>query len=112
MSAWAIAEVVIELAFQGALDHHFRQLSQQPGLAGQPQPAGAGPLGQLAQHLLISRGQLHRSLAIIGRHVSHGCLLHLEGYTVEITVPGAGLARAGLPALTRPIRTVQGQGCE
>jgi hypothetical protein len=31
-------------------------------LTGQLQPAGAGPLGQLAQQLLISRGQLHRPL--------------------------------------------------
>jgi hypothetical protein len=33
-----IAEVIIELAFQGTLDHHLGQLAQQPALAGQLQP--------------------------------------------------------------------------
>ena len=50
-----IAQVVIQLTFQGALDHHLGQLPQQPALAGQLQPAGAGPLGQLPQQLLIGR---------------------------------------------------------
>ena len=45
----AIAEVVIHLAFQGALDHHLGQLAQQPALAGQLQPAGTGPPGQFPQ---------------------------------------------------------------
>src|SRR5229473_953890 len=102
----AVAEVVIKLAFQCALDHHFRQLSQQAALAGQPQPAGAGPLGKLAQHLLIARGQLHGSLVIVGRHVSHWCLLHLGGYTVEITVPQAKAAGK----LVRAVRRVQAAG--
>ena len=58
----AIAEMVVQLAFQGALDDHFGQLAQQPALTGQLQPAGAGPLGELAQHLLISRRQLRSGL--------------------------------------------------
>jgi len=70
-----IAEMVIQLAFQGALDHHLRQPAQQAALTGQLQPTGAGPPGQLAQHLLIGRGQLRSVLALIGRHVSHWCLL-------------------------------------
>ena len=53
-----IAEVIIQLAFQGALDHHLGQPAQQAALAGQLQPAGPGPLGQLAQQLLIGRRQL------------------------------------------------------
>jgi hypothetical protein len=48
-----IAEVVIQLALQGAFDHHLGQPAQQPALAGQLQPAGAGPLGKLAQDLLV-----------------------------------------------------------
>jgi len=51
----AIAEMIIHLAFQRALDHHLRQPAQQPALAAQLQPAGAGPLGKLPQQLLISR---------------------------------------------------------
>src|ERR1019366_4249017 len=74
-------------AFQRALDHHLRQLPQRPALTGQPQPARTSPLGQLPQRLLIGRRQLHGLLAIIGRHVSHWCLLHLGGYTIEISVP-------------------------
>src|ERR1039457_50691 len=91
----AIAKVIVHLAFQGALDHHLRQLPQKPALAGQPQPARPSPLGQLPQRLLIGRRQLHGLLAIVSRHVSHWCLLHLGGYTVEITVPLRGrLARS------------------
>ena len=56
----AIAEMVIQLTFQGALDHHLGQLPQQPALTGQLQPAGAGPLGKLPQQLLISGRQPHR----------------------------------------------------
>src|SRR5512135_2712572 len=44
-----VAEVIIELALQGALDHHLGQLAQQAALAGQLQPARARPLGQLPQ---------------------------------------------------------------
>ena len=52
----------LQFAFQGALHHHFRQPAQQAALTGQLQPARPGPLGQLAQHLLISRRQLRRLL--------------------------------------------------
>src|ERR1039457_7129420 len=83
----AVAEGGIPLAFQRALDHHLRQLPQRPALTGQPQPARTSPLGQLPQRLLIGRRQLHGLLAIIGRHVSHWCLLPLGGYTIEISVP-------------------------
>jgi hypothetical protein len=82
----AVAEVVIQLAFQGTLDHHLGQLAQQPALARQLQPAGAGPLGKLAQQLLIRRQQLARLLALACRHIRHWCLLSLWSYTVEITV--------------------------
>jgi hypothetical protein len=87
----AVAEVVVQLALQGAPGHHFRQLAQQAALAGQLQPAGAGPLGKLPQYLLIGRRQLRRLLVLAGRHFSHWCLLRLGGYTVEITVPACDL---------------------
>jgi hypothetical protein len=83
----AIAEMVIQLAFQGALDHHLGQLAQQAALPGQLQPAGAGPLGKLTQQLLIRRRQPRRLMALARSHVSHWCLLRLWSYTVEITVP-------------------------
>jgi hypothetical protein len=67
----AVAEVVIQLAFQGALDDHLGQPAEQPALAGQPQPARPGPLGKLAQQLLISRRQLRFGLAPVLCHVSH-----------------------------------------
>jgi hypothetical protein len=63
--------VVIQLAFQGALDDHLGQPAEQPALAGQPQPARPGPLGKLAQQLLISRRQLRFGLAPVLCHVSH-----------------------------------------
>jgi hypothetical protein len=66
-----IAQVVVQLALQGALDHHLGQLAQQPALAGQLQPAGAGPLGELAQHLLIGCGQLRYVPGLAGRHIGH-----------------------------------------
>jgi len=66
-----IAQVVIQLTFQGALDHHLGQAAQQPALAGQLQPAGAGPLGELTQHLLIGRRQLRAGLVPVLCHVSH-----------------------------------------
>ena len=50
-----VAEMIVELALEGALDHHLGQPAEQAALAGQLQPAGPGPLGQLAQQLLISR---------------------------------------------------------
>src|SRR5229473_8261975 len=83
----AVAEMVIELTFQGALDHHFRQPAQQPALAGELQPAGAGPGGKLAQQLLIGSRELRSVLVMAGRHVCHWCLLRLGSYTLEITVP-------------------------
>jgi hypothetical protein len=63
--------MVIHLAFQSTLDDHFRQLPQQPALAGQLQPAGAGPLGELPYQLLVSRRQLHICQAPVLCHVSH-----------------------------------------
>src|ERR1700680_4041961 len=48
-----VAEVIIQLTLQRALDHHLGQLPEQPALAGQLQPARAGALDQLAQQLLI-----------------------------------------------------------
>ena len=54
----SVGEMVIQLAFQCTLDHDRGQAAQQPALAGQLQPAGAGPSGQLAQHLLIGDGEL------------------------------------------------------
>src|SRR5262249_5577284 len=83
----AIAEVIIQLALEGAFDHHLGQFPQEAALAGELQPTGAGPLGKLAQQLLISRRQLRLLLVLALRHVSHWCLLHLRSYTVEITVP-------------------------
>src|ERR1039457_5099585 len=99
-----IAKVVVHLALQGTLDHHLRQLPQQPALSGHLQPASAGPLGKLAHHLLIGRGQLRRLLALAGRHVSHWCLLHLGGYTVEITVPLAASVPARWPVIQSRVR--------
>jgi hypothetical protein len=70
-----VAQVIVQLALQRALDHHLGQLPQQPALAGQLQPAGAGPLGQLTQQLLIGSRQLRRVLVLTVRHVCHWCLL-------------------------------------
>jgi len=67
--------MVVQLAFQGALDHHFRQPAQQAALAGQLQPAGAGPLDQLAQQLLIGRRELRAVPVRAGCHICHWCLL-------------------------------------
>ena len=53
----AIAEVVVHLAFEGALDDHLGQLAEQAAVTGQLQPASPGTLGQLPQQLLISRRQ-------------------------------------------------------
>ncbi len=66
-----IAQMVVQLALQRALDHHLGELAQQPALTGQLQPTRAGPLGQLPQYLLIGRGQLPRVLLLASRHVSH-----------------------------------------
>src|SRR5690349_2191898 len=83
----AITKVIIQLAFQRTLDHHLGQLAQQPALAGQLQPARAGPLGKLPQQLLISGRELRPVLVLATRHVYHWCLLRLWSYTVKITVP-------------------------
>ena len=69
-----IAQVIVELALQRALDDHLGQHAQQPALAGELQPARAGPLGQLAQQLLIGRRQLAAVLALRIRHICHWCL--------------------------------------
>jgi hypothetical protein len=66
-----IAEVVVHLAFQRAFDDHLGQLPQQAALAGQLQPAGPGPLGELAQQLLVSRRQPGRLLHLTQRHICH-----------------------------------------
>ena len=44
-SLLAVAQVIVELTPR--FDHHLRQLREQPTPTGQPQPLGAGPLGQL-----------------------------------------------------------------
>jgi hypothetical protein len=69
-----VAEVIVQLALERALNDHLGQLAQQPALAGQLQPAGAGSLGQLAQQLLISRRELRAVLVLLVRHVCHWCL--------------------------------------
>ena len=70
----AIAEMVIQLAFQRALDHHFRELAEQAALACELQAASPRPLGQLQQQLLISGRQLHAVLTLTRCHVCHWCL--------------------------------------
>jgi hypothetical protein len=69
--------MVIETAFQGAFDHHLGQLARQPALASPVQPAGAGPLGELAQQLLAGRRQLRTVLAR-GGSVMIGAVLVLD----------------------------------
>ena len=91
----AVTQMIIELALERSLDHHLRQPAQQPALTGQLQPAGAGPLGKLAQQLLIGRRQLHGILVLRARHISHWCLLRLWSYTVETTVPRCAWRGAG-----------------
>ena len=83
----AVAEVIVQLALQRALDDHLRQPPQQAALAGQLQPAGAGPLGELAHQLLVGRRQLHLipTWSVVTSVI--WCLLRLGSYTVEITVP-------------------------
>jgi len=44
-----VAEMIVHLAFQGALDRHLGELAQQPALP--------GPRGQLPRHLFVSRRQ-------------------------------------------------------
>ena len=97
----AIAKMVIHLAFQRALDHHLRQLAQQAAVAGQLQPAGAGPLGKLPQQLLISCRQLCRLRTLAIDHISHWCLLCPRSYTVEITVPFLAVQRHGCRSHSR-----------
>jgi len=52
-----VAEMIVQIASQGAIGHHLDWPAQKPALAGQPQPAGAGPFDKLLQ-LLIGRRQL------------------------------------------------------
>ena len=66
-----VSEVIVQLAFQRALDDHFRQLPEQAALTGQLQPAGAGPLGELPHQLLVGSRQLHLIPDLVRRHVSH-----------------------------------------
>jgi hypothetical protein len=83
----AVAEVVIQLAFQGALDDYLGQPAEQPALAGQPQPARPGPLGKLGQQLLISRRQLRFGLAGSLSRQSSG-VSSVSGVTpLKMTVP-------------------------
>lgn len=76
-----VAEVVGALALQGGLQHALGQLLQQPALAGQLQPARAGPVDQLPDQLLVQhvRRQLDRPDLFnrLGRdsHVAHQVLL-------------------------------------
>ena len=69
-----LTKMVIQLAFQRALDHHFRELAEQAALAGELQAAGPRPLGQLPQQLLISGRQLHAVLTLTRCHVCYWCL--------------------------------------
>jgi hypothetical protein len=71
----SVAEVTGDLAFQGGLNQPLGQLREQPALAGQRQPAGAGPAGQLRDQLLIHRVQARRRQRRLaaGKHVQvHG----------------------------------------
>src|SRR5262249_27848943 len=76
-----IAEVVGDLALQGGLQHPFGQLLEQPALAGQLEPARAGPLYQLPDQLLVQniRRQLDRpdlfNRLSRGSYVAHQVLL-------------------------------------
>jgi hypothetical protein len=67
----AVAEVIVQLAFQRALDDHLGQPAQQAALTGQLQAAPAGPLGKLPQQLLIGRRERRHGLVPVLRHVSH-----------------------------------------
>jgi hypothetical protein len=66
-----VAEVTVHLTFQGALDHHLGQLPEQAALAGELQPARAGPLRELAQQLLINRRQVSSVPVLAIRRVRH-----------------------------------------
>src|SRR6516164_7094884 len=66
-----IAEMVIHLAFESALDHHLGEPAQQPALAGELQPAGPRPLGELPKQLLVGRRQLGIRLVAVPCYVSH-----------------------------------------
>ena len=82
-----IAEVIIQLALQLALDDHFRQLAGQAALAGQLQAAAAGPLGELPQQLLTAADSSTSSWPRSTVTSVIWCLLRFWSYTVEITVP-------------------------
>jgi hypothetical protein len=66
-----IAQMVIHLALQGALDDHLGQPAEQTALASQLQAVRPGPLGELPHQLLIGRRQLHAGLVTVLSHVSH-----------------------------------------
>jgi hypothetical protein len=75
-----IAEMIVQLPFQGAPGHHLGQLPpaarpRRSASARRHGPAGTGPLGKLTQDLLTGRRQLHSALVLAGRHASHWCLL-------------------------------------
>jgi hypothetical protein len=74
----AIAQMVIQLV----LDDHFRQLPEQAAVAGQLQAAGARPLGELTQQLLIGRRQLRPGLVRSVVTSVIRCLLRFWSYTV------------------------------
>jgi hypothetical protein len=85
----AVAQVVGELALERGLDQPLGQLSQQPALTGQLQPALAGPSDQPVDQLLIDgvenirptglrRGRLAVGQRVeihyrLGHQVSHRC---------------------------------------
>ena len=67
----AVAEVVIQLAFQAPSMTILVSLPSSPPSPVSRRPARPGPLGKLAQQLLISRRQLRFGLAPVLCHVSH-----------------------------------------
>ena len=89
-----VAEVIFQLAFQRALDHHLGQAAQHAALTGQLQPPAPGPLAKLPQQLLIGGREMGSALVLAARHVSHWCLLRLGSYTVEIHSPPRRSLRA------------------
>jgi hypothetical protein len=50
-----VAQVSVQLALLGAVQHRLGQPTQQPALPGQLQAFRAGPLGKLTDQLLIGR---------------------------------------------------------
>src|ERR1700677_4404597 len=78
------------------LDHHLGQLAEQPARAGQLQPAAAGPLGKLAQDLLVGRRQLRLVLLRASDTSVTGISSRLRSYVVEIEVPHDQLWLSGI----------------